>query len=362
MDMQKIIIGFCSVILIVSCGKKKEFIKASYKPITISVYASGIIKSGDQYQAYGSDNGILEKILVSEGDSIARGDVLFQINNRMSRLNSDNAKLALELSRENSSQRSSKIKDIEMQVTQAKDKLNLDSTLYERQKKLWEQNVGTKVEFEQKELAFKNSKSNYLSAKARLELAKLQVDTEYKQAQNNLKISQEREGNFLVRSEIDGVVYNILKEKGEFVTSQTPLAIIGRRNSFYIELQVDEYDIVKIAKEQEVFITMDSYKNQVFKAKVSKVYPIMDEKTRTFRVDAVFTEAPKTLYPNLTVEANILLDKKERALVLPRNYVLNDSIVKTVDDEQKRVKTGLMNYDYVEIISGIDSSTQLVKP
>ncbi len=360
--MQKIIIGFCSVLLIMSCGKKKEFIKASYKPITISVYASGIIKSGDQYQAYSSDNGILEKIFVSEGDSIAKGTVLFQINNRTSRLNSDNAKLALELSRENSSQHSSKIRDIEMQVTQAKDKLNLDSTLYERQKKLWEQNVGTKVEFEQKELAFKSSKSNYLSVKARLELARLQVDTEYKQAQNNLKISQEHEGNFLVKSEIDGILYNILKERGEFVSSQTPIAVIGRSNSFYIELQVDEYDIVKISKDQEVFITMDSYKNQVFKAKVNKVYPIMDEKTRAFRVDAVFTEAPNKLYPNLTVEANIVLVKKDRALVLPRKYVLNDSIVKTADDEEKIVTTGLMNYDYVEIISGIDSATQIVKP
>jgi len=360
--MKKSILCLLSGLLIISCSKPKEFVKATYKPITISVYASGVIKSGEQYEAYSSDNGILEKIFITEGDTVSQGDILFQIDNRTSRLNSENAKLALELSRQNSSSQSNRIKEIQMQVTQAKDKMVLDSSLYMRQKTLWGQNIGTKVEFEQKELAYKNSKSNYLSTKARHDNAKLQSETEYKQAQNNLKISKEREGNFAVKSEVDGIVYSILKERGEFVSSQMPIAIVGKDNSFFIELQVDEFDIVKIAKGQAVFITMDSYKNEVFEAKVIKVYPIMNEKTRTFRVDASFIQAPPILYPNLTVEANIVLTKKDKAMVLPRKYVLNDSIVKTVKDEQKVVKTGLMNYEYIEIISGIDTTTEIVKP
>ncbi len=360
--MKKSIQCLLFILLISSCSKPKEFVKATYKPITISAYASGIIKSGEQYEAYSSDNGILEKIFITEGDTVSKGDILFQIDNRTSRLNSENAKLALELSRQNSSSQSNRIKEIQMLVTQAKDKLALDSTLYLRQKNLWSQNIGTKVEFEQKELAYKNSKSNYLSVVAKLENIKLQSDTEYKQAQNNLKISKQREGNFAVKSEVDGVVYSILKERGEFVSSQTPIAIVGKNSSFFIELQVDEFDIVKIAKGQALFITMDSYKNQVFEAKVVKIYPIMNEKTRTFRVDASFTKAPSVLFPNLTVEANIVLTKKDKAMVLPRKYVLNDSIVKTVKGEQKNVTTGLMNYEYIEILSGMDTTTEIVKP
>lgn len=360
--MQNKIVLVVLFLMAAGCKKSSDFVKASYSPITISVYASGIIKSGEQYEAYSSDNGILDKIFVTEGDVVSKGDALFQIDNRTSRLNSENAKLALELSKKNSSEKSDRIKEIQMQVVQAKDKLTLDSNLYIRQKSLWSQNIGTKVEYEQKELAYNTSKTNYLSAKAKLDYVKLQIETEYKQAQNNLKISKEREGNFLVRSQIDGYVYSILKDRGEFVSTQMPLAIVGRNNNFYIELQIDEYDIVKVEKDQEVFVTMDSYKGKVFKAKVTKVYPIMNDKTRSFKVDAVFIDAPEKLYPNLTVEANIVIDKKNHALVLPRNLVINDSLVTTSDGDQRKVKTGLMNYQYVEILSGIDSSTQIIKP
>jgi HlyD family secretion protein len=348
--------------LLFSCSKPKEFVKASYKPIVISVYASGIIKSDAQYEAYSSDNGILENVFVTEGDVVSKGDILFQIDNRTSKLNSENAKLALELSRQNSSKYSSRITDAEMQLDQAKDKLRLDSSLYFRQKALWAQGVGTKVELEQKELVYETSRNAYTASKARLENAKLQVQTEYRQAQNNLKISKEREGNFFVKSQIDGYVYSILKERGEFVNIQSPIAIIGGATNFYVELQIDEYDIVNIEKGQDVYITMDSYKGKVFEAKVTKVYPIMNEKTRSFRVDAKFVKAPEKLFPNLTAEANIVISKKENALVLPRQYIFNDSLAKTIDGEQRILKLGLMNYQYAEILSGVDTTLKIVKP
>jgi HlyD family secretion protein len=360
--MKNTILFFSVTTLLLACSKPKESIKATYKPLTISVYASGIIKALDQYEAYSSDNGILEKIFVTEGDLVSKGDILFQIDNRTSKLNSENAKLALELSKENSSQRSNRLLEIETQVSQAKDKYILDSTLYVRQKALWSQNVGTKNEYDQRELTYNSSRNAYLSAQARYEYAKLQLQSEYKQAQNNYKITKEREGNFFVRSQINGYVYSILKDQGEFISTQMPLALLGHNNSFYVELQIDEYDIVKIKKDQEVFITMDSYKKQVFTAKIKKVYPIMNEKTRTFKVDAIFTEAPTTLYPNLTVEANIIINKKEKALVLPRKYIVNDSIVKTIDDETIIVTPGLFNYEYMEVLSGIDTTTQIILP
>ena len=56
---------------------------------------------------------------------------------------------------------------------------------------------------------------------------------------------------------------------------------------------VDEVDIVRILKNQEVLISLDAYENQIFKGKVSKIYPKKDERNQTFKVEAVFNESPK---------------------------------------------------------------------
>ena len=114
-------------------------------------------------------------------------------------------------------------------------------------------------------------------------------------------------------------MYSILKEPGEMVTTQTPIAVIGDINKFVMELQVDEYDIGKIKPGQKVFVSMDSYRGQVFEATVSKIQPIMDDRSRSFEVEATFTSQPAHLYPNLTVEENILNGTKENPLTVHRS-------------------------------------------
>ena len=141
------------------------------------------------------------------------------------------------------------------------------------------------------------------------------------QSKNNLQIAQSSKDNLIIRSEVDGVVYKINKEQGELVTSLSALAVIGA-DEFIIELNVDEFDIVKIMPGQQVIIRMDSYKSQVFEANVLSIYPMMNERTRTFKVDAVFTKKPEVLFPNLSLEANIVIKTKQNVLTIPRNYLL----------------------------------------
>ena len=153
-----------------------------------------------------------------------------------------------------------------------------------------------------------------------------------------------------------------MKEIGEMVNPQTPVAIIGKAGDFLLELQVDEYDISKVQLGQKILISMDSYKEEVFEGKVTKIFPIMDSKTKTFKVEAVFNKSPTRLFPNLTLEANILTQTKENALVIPRSYLLNDSKVINSDGDTLTVTTGIKNYQVVEITSGITESTQLIRP
>ncbi len=107
---------------------------------------------------------------------------------------------------------------------------------------------------------------------------------------------------------------------------------------------------------------MDSYKEQVFEAQVSFIYPMMNERTRTFKVEAVFSKKPEVLYPNLTLEANIVINEKKNVLTIPTSYLLNDSSVMLPDGTLKQVKIGLKDYTLSEVVSGLDKNTKIRMP
>jgi multidrug efflux pump subunit AcrA (membrane-fusion protein) len=254
------------------------------------------------------------------------------------------------------------LQELETAKNLAYEKVKNDSIMMVRQQNLWKQNIGSKVQVEQRELAYETSKSSYKSAINRYEQAKLQLQSERDIARNNLAISQKNVSDFVVKSELNGTVYDILKDPGELVGPQSPLAIIGSADSFVLELQIDEYDITQVKLGQKVLVSMDSYKGQAFEAVVTRINPIMGATSRTFLVEATFTKQPETLYPNLSVEANILLQTRENTLILPRSYLIRDSLVLTSEDDTVKVLTGLKNYEFVEITEGLTEGQTIYKP
>jgi multidrug efflux pump subunit AcrA (membrane-fusion protein) len=111
-----------------------------------------------------------------------------------------------------------------------------------------------------------------------------------------------------------------------------------------------------------VVITLDSYKNEVFEAKITKISSIMNERSKTFLVEAKFIKAPAKLYPRMTFEANIILRTKEKGLLIPRNYLLADSIATLANGDKKIVKTGLKDFQKIEILSGLSVTDEIIKP
>jgi len=88
----------------------------------------------------------------------------------------------------------------------------------------------------------------------------------------------------------------------------------------------------------------------------------MNEKSKTFMVEAEFIKGPEQLYANISFEASIVLETKEKVLLIPRNYLVNDSTVLKANGEKQIIKTGLKDYNKVEIISGLSASDELLKP
>lgn len=351
---------FISSLFLISCSKKAETIKPVLAPISESIYASGLVKSQNQYQAFATVNGIIQDVLLQEGDTVKKGTAILTIVNDAQRLSKENAELAANFADLNVNQ--GKLNDAQQNIELTQRKLKNDSSLLARQQVLWQQNIGSKVELEQRELAFQNSKSALFSARVKFEDLKRQLVLNAAQSQKTLQISSRLASDFTLRSDIDGIVYQLPKKKGELVTAQTPLAIIGDAQHFVLEMQVDEYDILKVEKGLKVLVTMDSYKGKVFDAVVTKIDPLMNERSKTFLVEATFTEAPKRLYPNVSFEANIILQTKDKALLVPRTYVINDSFVLKENGEKVGVKTGLKDYKMIEILSGISAEDELINP
>ena len=344
--------------LLVACGSKTETIHPKTQDITSSVYASGTIKSKSQYKAIPLVSGIIQEVLVDDGDFVKKGQLLFRIDNKAQLINEENA--ALSASYYDLSSNQDKLEDARNAIQLAREKLKTDSLLYVRQLNLFNQNVISKVELEQKELAYQSSKNGLSNALIRYNDLKRQINFSAKQAKNNLALSSKSASDFEIRSDINGRVYSVLIEKGDLVGPQVPLAVLGSADSFILEMQVDEYDIAKVNLNMRVLVTMDSYKGQVFEAKVTKINPLMNERSKTFKVEAEFTEPPKRIFPNTSFEANIVLESKKKVLTIPRSYLLKGDSVLLKSGTKVKVRIGLRDFEFVEILSGIKPEDELI--
>lgn len=350
------------LLLILCCSKNKEGIKPVVGKLTESVYASGTIKANDQYTVFSTVNGILQKIKVVAGQPINQGQLLFELESDKAALNTESSRLAYQLSLQTSRYIQDKIAEMELKVQSAKDKFILDQSLYNRNKNIRALDGISEIDFEGIELAYKSSKLNYEASQKQLTQLKAQLENDQKRNDINLKYSQKAQNDFNIKSAFSGQLFDVLVKEGTLVTTQTPLAIIGKANSFLLELEVDENDMVRVELGQKAVITMDSYKGKVFEAIVDKIYPIMDERSRTFKIEAHFVNPPKKLYPNLTAEANIIVQTKENVITVPKNYLIDNEYVLVGENKKRRVKTGLSDYQKVEILEGLGKDETIYKP
>lgn len=351
---------FAALIFVTGCKNKIETTSPTRESITESVYASGVLKAKNQYQVFSTVNGLLQKIHVREGDTVRKGTVLFTVLNETSKLARENAQLSAELADIRANR--SKLDELLLNIDLLKNKMLNDSIQLARKQSLWSQNIGSKVELEQAELNYANSKTTYESARLRYKDEKRRLEIASKQALKSLQISRETESDFSITSNTDGKVYSLTSEEGEMVSPQIPLAVIGHAHDFLLELQVDEYDVTSIRPGQPVKVVMDSYKGDVFDAIVTKVNPIMNERTKTFTVEAGFVTPPPALYPNLTLEANIILQVKDNVLTLPRNFIIKDRFVVRENGDTIQVTVGLKDYLKAEIVDGIDENDVFMLP
>jgi multidrug efflux pump subunit AcrA (membrane-fusion protein) len=345
-----------------SCKQKAEYVQPQKRDVVEAVYASGVVKAANQYQVFSSVSGLIKEVYVREGDTVSADAPLFSIQNDNPELNARNAALALELLREEASEKRGRLLDLRLQSETAKERYLQDSINHERQQRLWKDGIGSANEQEQRLLSFNNARRQWKSIEAAYRLAQSQIRLELERAENTLLMMRNAAGDLIIRSRSAGKVYRIMKEAGEMVLPQEPVAVIGDADNFIIELQVDEYDVARVSEGQKVLISMDSYKQQVFEAEIQRLIPFMSQLSKTFTAEAIFTKAPPKLYPNLSLEANIIIREVKGALSIPLEYLIRDEYVLLSNKDTVKVKTGARSMQHIEILNGLDASSKIILP
>jgi len=344
-----------------SCNANKEEVHPEYRTLVESVYASVTVEPEELYEVFPSASGVLKSVLIEEGDTVAIDQLLAEVEATEPTINAENAALKKSLSEESYTGAASALARLKDDIRMAQDQLRIDSLNYTRQLRLWEKEIGSEVELENRKLKYESSVNRLATLQSSLKETDRELRNQLKLSKNELERALSRLGDYSIRSRINGKVYQLLKDEGELVNAQQAFAEIGMRNTFVLKLLVDEVDITKVELGQRTLITLDAFADTVFEAKITKIYPSKDERTQTFMVEAEFVAAPDGLYNGLAGEANIITSQSENVLVIPSEFLFDENQVKTKKG-QVEVTIGRRNMEWLEITSGLDTNAVLVNP
>lgn len=351
-----------AVFLAIACKKAPESIKPQKKDIVQVVYASGKVYPKNQYNVFSKMPGYIVKIHVKVGDIVQEGQPLISIQSQTNEKTTAIAKNQLEWAFFNQSENAPLIQAQKKELQAAWEKYLLDSLNYQRQASLIHEKATTTFQYDQAKTQWEISKSNYQKAQLQLEQTQKQLALEYKNAKLQYEAQQSNLSDYVIRSAVQGKVYDVISKEGELVGPTSLLMVIGDANNFEAELQVDETDIALLKKGQSLFYQLDAYPNQNIYGQILEIYPRINPTNKTCRIFASIHDTQHAFFAGQSIEANILIQEKKQAIVIPKNFLWNEQFVITTQKDTLKVQKGIEDLEYVEILSGISLDKEILKP
>ena len=227
--------------------------------------------------------------------------------------------------------------------------LSFANTLLQKQKNLWEQNIGTEVQL--------------ISAKNNVELLENQLKT----AQEQVKISREQVVFTSVFSDVDGVVEEVNVRVGEIFIGPGQIKIVNT-TKLKVTAEVPENYIQRVKTGTKLVINLPDLQKSI-QAQISVVGKIINPNSRSFYIEAKVA-ADKDLRPNQIALVQILDYSTENAIAIPVNALQNDEtgkyVMVAVNEKGKliarkrMVTVGEFYKDQLEIKSGLQAGDQIV--
>lgn len=281
----------------------------------------GNVKTKQNVLIYPEMQGTLEKVFVKEGQRVSKGQLLAKIDDG----------------------------GMSQQVAQLEATTGLAKTTFERQKRLWEQKIGSEIQYLQ-------TKTNYEAQKNTLAQLKKQLD----------KSS--------VRAPFSGIIDDVIKDQGT-VVSPGPGAEIFRivnLDNMYIEADVPETYITDITEGKSVEI-MFPVLGKSIETKVRQTGNFINPSNRTFKVEIGVPNKDKSIKPNLTAKLKINDYTSADAILIPQSIISENAegeqyvyVIKNIKGTvgtatQVVVKTGKTQGDVIEILEGISVGDLLIE-
>ena len=384
------------VAFVMKGGKKDlevETAKVESRTITEIVSVTGKIQPESEVKISADVSGEIIDMLVQEGDSVTKGQLLLRINpelyeTAMSQLkaNLDNSKAALAGS--------------EAQLIKAKSSYDQAVLNQKRQKKLYEQKVISDQEWENAQLQFEVAKADFEAAGKSVLGSKYNVQS----VAARLEEGKRNLGRTSIYAPASGIVTHLTSEKGERVvgTAQmagTEIMRISNMHLMEVQVNVNENDIVRIHRGDSADIKVDAYDSRVFKGVVTEIANSavfntaqnMSDQVTNFVVkirlvrnsyEDLIGEGKFPFLPGMTASVDVKTKTKMGVISVPISAVTTrNPMVGKSDDKANvassgvqtwvflynggkakavEVKTGVQDLDFYEVLSGVKVGDEVV--
>jgi membrane fusion protein (multidrug efflux system) len=185
------------------------------------------------------------------------------------------------------------------------------------------------------------------------------------------KVDPSRPGqNFLpnpVRAPISGTIIALPVRVGSTISVQTPVAKISRTNELELVTNIAERFIADIKVGLDALVRFQAYPEQVFKAKIKEVSPVLDSVTRSLEVKLRFTENARQVKAGMFAEIKIITQTKKDIIKIPTHCLVHrfeDTFVFVVKEdswvEKREVVQGIEIDNKLEILSGLEAGEMIV--
>ncbi|MDR7131286.1 RND family efflux transporter MFP subunit [Algoriphagus sp. 4150] len=300
-----------------------EFAKQNQKSLLITttkakkgkfdhyVEVTGSVLSKKNVMISSETAGRILEVPVSEGQTVAQGAVLATID----------------------------AESIQRNIDELENSLSLARTLFEKQERLWKQQIGTEVQF----LEAKNRKEGL---------------------ERNLATTKTQLDKATVRAPFSGTVESVQVRLGELVQPGMSMFQFVGKNDLFIEADISESYIGVLNKGDSVNVDFPSI-NQDFRTRVSSVGAIINPDNRTFKVE-VFLPSLPLVKPNMISVLKIRDYENPEAVIVPSHLILSDNrgdyMFTVVDGKAKKtyVTRGKTFNRETEIEKGLTGSETLV--
>jgi HlyD family secretion protein len=310
--LMAVVLVILAVVILNLRSQREKTVKVTVEKIkkqdlTSVVSASGEIKPKKNVNISAQVPGRIIKIGVEEGQEVKAGDFLLKLDSTQFEANADRDRNFIQAS--------------QAELIQAEARLVRDKSAYDRQTKLFEEELISKDVLE-------GIKLQYDVSQAQVNAIRFQI----KQAEANLKSTMDNLNKTVFNSPINGMITSLKVEEGETAiigTMNNPgtvLMTIADLSIMEVEVEVDETDVVGVKLGQEANIRVDAFPETVFKGKVTEIGSSALQKVtggattqeaKDFKVVVTLENPSQKLKPGLSASADIITAQKKSVMAVP---------------------------------------------